>query len=304
MAISTRSVSTVQSVQELLFSKPTGLAVGDLMVAICQSFVVSAFSVPSGFSLVQQITTGSATYTTIYAKIADSGDVAASNFSFFQSPSTPTRMLIGALYAIIEGDNSNIQVITSGGVTPVSFTSLVILNGNAYDNDSDAVTFSAYSVTGGASPTFTERFDTSDNAGSEYISFAVADGVYSSATAISAYNITNSGGADDVTNALILVSQIPETVSVSEALSLVESQTVARGIVSTIAETLSLTESVSIVKTLVTNILENLSLGEYFNVTKWINEIKGTDSWESESKPTTTFTKENKGSSVWTELDK
>ena len=64
-------------------TKPTGLAVGDLMVAQCSCIAntPTSFTPPTGWTTLSTVTAGEARQQIFY-KIADSSDVAASDFSF------------------------------------------------------------------------------------------------------------------------------------------------------------------------------------------------------------------------------
>ena len=61
--------------------KPTGLAVGDLMVAFGACVEVRTISAPAGWSVqADSVDSGARVY--VWTKVADSGDTAASTFTF------------------------------------------------------------------------------------------------------------------------------------------------------------------------------------------------------------------------------
>ena len=90
MAIVVESVSsasnTTVSHTSLVITKPTGLAIGDLMIAVVESYGGTdiRISTIAGWTSVQTTVDASANINTaiIQYKIADSGDVAASDFTF------------------------------------------------------------------------------------------------------------------------------------------------------------------------------------------------------------------------------
>lgn len=190
-----------------VITKPTGLAVGDLLVAQLGAVSTGAaitYTTLAGWSLAAN--GGGSDYTTsIQYKIADSGDVAASNFTFTCTSAShtcgsllrvsgprPTSVLAEA-----EGDT-----LASGGTTAISFSaaltpfvanSLVVtaLMGAATDGTG---TISGFTST--PSITFTEVLDTSvDNSTRDPI-FGSAYGLYTGTADITAYGATLSGSKD------------------------------------------------------------------------------------------------------------
>lgn len=102
-----QSVATLDetaSATSHVVGKPTGLAVGDLMMATVMHLSGSAtFTPPSGFTLIARTVSASillpAALETFW-KIADSGDVAASNFTFTSSASIRSAIAIHRLNGI------------------------------------------------------------------------------------------------------------------------------------------------------------------------------------------------------------
>lgn len=77
--------NTTLGTGSITITKPTSLAVGDLMIAHLGEFATFAgFNVPSGWASIYQAGNGSNfnVLTSLMYKIADAGDVAASNFTF------------------------------------------------------------------------------------------------------------------------------------------------------------------------------------------------------------------------------
>jgi len=153
MAIAFESVSTGAFVDatSIVITKPTGLAEGDLMVAILGSDETDGFNTPSGWTALESVTLSSPdTYSAnVFYKVADAGDVAASDFTF----SPPDQAIIGGGILRISGaaanfvtdtgtSTSNVAVYT-GGVTPLSAETLMIICGV----NGSQLTTSGYNIT-------------------------------------------------------------------------------------------------------------------------------------------------------------
>lgn len=182
-------------------TKPTGLAVGDLMVSVCgaeQSGVT--ITPPSGWDTIanQAQTNGRCM---ISYKVADSSDVAASNFVFTSS----IGKILGIIYRITGADATHIQSTISGTPShnPYSNPAFVMVVGCATDIATEH-DFSAYSVSGGNSPTMTERIDNGVT-GADAVSIGVADGLYASLSTITGYSVTIGGSPDDKDTFLVTI---------------------------------------------------------------------------------------------------
>jgi hypothetical protein len=83
MAAVVESVSTNTMGTGGVLTKPTGLAVGDTMIAILASAGgTNNIAAPGGWATVTSLNTPTYTKSRVFSKTADSGDVAASNFTF------------------------------------------------------------------------------------------------------------------------------------------------------------------------------------------------------------------------------
>lgn len=195
MAAVVESTSTVTTLtaRPLVLTKPTGLAVGDMLLAfVVQNAGSSAtLSTPSGWTAVLANDQDSDTKTSgaAFAKIADAGDVAASDFSFTTNNASS---LMGVLYRI-SGHAGISSIANAVTYAPPGNSSLVFIFAYAGDNDGSSTSWSGYSITGGATPTFTERIDTSAVVNA---SIAVADGLYSSNSSITAFDVNGGAGMD------------------------------------------------------------------------------------------------------------
>lgn len=184
--------------------KPTGLAVGDLMVCyvgLINGTSVANFSTLSGWTEKSDYTGGSGTTNVIgcQVKIADAGDVAASNFTFTANASGR----IGGVILRISGHAPNAYSATttnalssatstpSGTVslTPLYDDSLIILGflGGAADGTGS---ISGYTING-TNPIFTEYLDITVDAGANDGIFGVAAGVQETASEITTISATS-----------------------------------------------------------------------------------------------------------------
>lgn len=226
MAIVVASISTNTMGAGGVLTKPTGLAVGDFMVAIVVAETIANLASPGGWT--NQGSRDTATYakTTLFTKVADSGDVAASNFTF-----TGTDIRGGILYRITGAATSNVY-FGSGNAVPAGSKAHVIVWSGSGDNGGRTVTHSNYTVTGGATPTFTERLDSSEATGLTTC-FGVADGYYNSDQTISAFSVTLSGAIDENTTGLFIIAEQQDAtaqishVNVSPTLNALESSNTA-----------------------------------------------------------------------------
>jgi hypothetical protein len=202
-------MATVQSVQtnavttadSITITKPTSLAVGDMMLAIIQSYDGSTGTMPAdetGWTTVTSVTGDNPSLNCkVYSKIADSGDTAASNFTFDCDPGVGETMdnIQGAIYritssttAIVRASGADTETSTT---TPSYAVSVVKLNGSVIVgvvSSRGSVTVSGYTING-TNPTWTERYD---NATAQQ-TLAIADATAADSTTITAFSATLSG---------------------------------------------------------------------------------------------------------------
>jgi len=206
LAVSSTSSAVMVSATSVTVTKPTGLAVGDLMVAIIHSQGTSSANIqlPVGWTnIVHQSGSIGVELRAMY-KIATSGDVIASNFLFngtvnssYMSGSI-ARCTNSASISTV-GATTDAYGIASGGgtlisdtctVTPLTPNSIVFMAFAGFQT-SIGVTTSGYSTSNSLS--FTEFMDTS---GSNRNS-AAAYAVQSDTTTITTYGATLSALQDD-----------------------------------------------------------------------------------------------------------
>lgn len=85
IAYESHAVAEDRNATPLTITKPTGLAEGDLLVAhlVCnEGGGTPVWTLPSGWTSIETVANGSTDNTAVFAKIADSSDVAASDFDF------------------------------------------------------------------------------------------------------------------------------------------------------------------------------------------------------------------------------
>lgn len=192
------SANTGLTSLNVVIAKPSSLAVGDLMVASLVVGGTGTVTLHAGWTLAQT-TAGSGCRTEIQYKIADSGDVSASNFTF----TTSSGNIAGSIIRVT-GFNSTTPLDLTGtgtynssSTTTISFATnltpsfdgslLVMALIGRNGNDGGGTTTSSYTISG-TNPTWTETLDSAIDAGTD-------DPVSSSAYAIqtTAANFTSFG---------------------------------------------------------------------------------------------------------------
>jgi len=248
MALTYQSVQTNTSngSTSVVVTKPTSLAVGDLMLAqysIHTDTISSTF--PSGFTLLDsRIETNNSFTSEIYYKIADAGDVAASNFTFGDLSSTADKAA-----SIIRFTNPNASpFIAYNGQVNSSASTDCATPSIATSPNSVIVLFqaSAPSGTGTASgqtiatspPTFTEIYDL--QASSARMQISCAYGLRFESTATGAGSITQSGSRRSI-GQIVSVDTLPITSTQTESVTLTDSKILSLAIV--ISEAISMAEN-------------------------------------------------------------
>jgi len=205
--IASFSINT-SNLQNCVISKPSGLAVGDLMVAIISSNTYYIAAVPSGWTE-SKLNQFSYEYCYVYKKIATQDDVNASSFTW-----TGTYIATGIIYRIPQGDFDNVQVGNYGlngeALTPTVNNNAIFVVGITTDNDNDPGAFSAYSITGDTSPTFTENYEFTNIYGGDWCGTGIASAIYTPASLVSIGPYCNFDlSTDNRTNFLIVIGETP-----------------------------------------------------------------------------------------------
>lgn len=200
----------------LTVTKPTGLAVGDLLVFAGQSMLQGAsVNIATASGWTSAISTGGTSYfASVQHKVADSSDVAASNFSWtFTTGSGQSAW--GCLFRLsnVYDDPNQLEDTGSASTTAaatdtsislsptVDFTVencfIVGLVGTADVTGGNPAAISSYSTT--PSITWTELYDIDEDGetGGNDVAGSVIYGTHSSTTSISAFSATLEYGFDD-----------------------------------------------------------------------------------------------------------
>jgi hypothetical protein len=199
MAIAVQSVTTGSSAGQdnnILFTKPSGLAVGDLMVAILKAANPNVANTASGWTNIGT--------STVQYKVATSSDVAASSFTF-TSTETDDQNMMGELYRITgqspsvlcnahDSDGSNPATLDVPILAPNSLLIAIFVTSNPSGGDA-GTGISDYTITGGTNPTWTESRDDVITGGQTITvtdRLAVAHAIYGDSTDITGASFTGS----------------------------------------------------------------------------------------------------------------
>lgn len=205
--IQSSNTATSTASDTLTITKPTGLAVGDLMIAIIHSSAsgtVRTHNTPSGWTVIQKDGASVAHRPAAYYKIADSGDTAASNFSFTLSASTTamsgvlarvTGHVAASPVTLSELDNTASPTGTvrtyTAALTPVSSNSLVVFSIGNYTSSMTGSPATVGTYTIAPSVTLTELADVGVKDGADDgHALGVAYGDYTGTTQITSRGAT------------------------------------------------------------------------------------------------------------------
>lgn len=199
--VATKATATATSGNNITITKPTGLAAGDMLVAIIAAThdaTNGSFDPPGGWTTLEDVgETSSNGYVGAFAKVADSGDAAASNFTFTAVDNVFAS--VGTLFRIT-GTNGfaspTINIISDGtttlpgsGLTTLQTNYLLLLAGIV--QDSPDYNMSGYSVANN-DPTWTEEYDLTSGVGT-LINLGVASATYANAQATGNYDVSGNG---------------------------------------------------------------------------------------------------------------
>lgn len=215
-------MSTYQSVQSassadtpLVITKPTGLAELDLMVAGIwydnDGAGSATINTPSGWTLEETVTINTnSSYLTLFTKIADSADVAASNFTFQTNNTDATYHMIGHIVHVTDwgvySDSSSGSATSSTTVTVTGFTpsrASCLFIGFSGVSDTSQQNTSSWALTT-SNPTWTERVDTQYNDATRDSALAVYTAVRPETTATGNITVTVSGNVNNRVGAVII----------------------------------------------------------------------------------------------------
>lgn len=211
-SIGTASMASINN-DDLTITKPSGLEVGDLMVAILSQTASSASSwtLPSGWTSHFDFAENSHNLA-IFSKLAEASDVAASNFSFTPNNGSSANLAGGFILRIsgagevltpTSATATAVTTLAPTTITPDFGNSMFVLVASEGNNNPNTNNVSGYSMAT-SNPTWTERGDTSNTEGASWGSVvAVATAVRSEATASGAFTV-NFGSTTDRAYAVAL----------------------------------------------------------------------------------------------------
>ena len=265
-AVQSVSSTTFSSTSTVVVTKPSGLAVGDLMVA---QIVGSSLSTPSGWTLIRSDNIASDPYSTLFYKFADSTDTAASNFSFALSGSSSAAGGILRIDGVSQGRpiwadaGSTNQTDTdspsfANTITPSIASSIIIIFGSTSQADTGN-TVATYALAT-SSPTFTEAWDTNNSNGtnvSKIMCCAYGTRTQTTATGNSSF-VINAGGASNADSIGQIIAVTP-TKDFSQLDTVSAVSTSSGSIVSTFLDTITTSDTVTTSKArLWTNLVRNI----------------------------------------------
>lgn len=264
----TRAFSSVNNGDPITITKPSGVAVGDLLVAHLVSNGDPIGGAPSGWTQEFASEVGNV-FSYLYSKVAVSADVSAVNYSWTNGAFTSQW---GGSITRITGAKSTSPISVksaqtsttiptpsySNSVTPTLAESLLLFFvGYGASTGTNTVSASGYSITT-SDPTWTEAYDINDAARLQ-MSMAYANRTAITATGNSSVTFANS--ATSTSHGIMLAIEPQLVVNVTESLAMVE--TTQKRISKTFTDNLDTDETVTKTKTRV---------------------------WSTESKPNTTWT--------------
>lgn len=266
----------------LTITKPTGLAVGDRMVAGIlvdrDAGATASVSTPSGWTqeALLDLESLGRNALAVYSKTATSGDVAASDFTFAGSGSTASMTMTGILLRVSNwggsaGLTSNTSVaasttMTMTGVTPspAVASSLYLVFAGRISSSPLSVSVSSVAIAT-SNPTWTERAEVSGNGNTYDTTLAAYTATRTETTATGTYTVTynNTTNLGSGAVAIILHTPINGSISVSDQkVAAYAYSPITDGTVDAIATDPTLTES---------------------NPAIWTNEATATTTWTNET---------------------
>ncbi len=273
IAVASSATTAVAIASTCVITKPTGLAAGDLMIAMVGGLLNTAadYTAPGGWTVSQGATTGGESCRIFY-KVADSGDAAATNFTFSGSGSE----YIGGAMIRVTGQSGDVSIFSQQQSNDNNFAS-ADLTPNAADSLLLFFGFTTGSATGLSSyacavsnPTWTEEFDFGSTAPATDLAFSLGYAVRAAATATGDFTAGNSGTTIGFFMSLSPLLNVTASPSVITTTVTIEAPSVSAGA--------SITTTV--VTTTVTVQSPTVTTGEGM----WTNQDKSSSSWTNQNK--------------------
>lgn len=291
-SVATTSWQTVTNGNNLTITKPTGLAVGDYMVAHLTNVVggsnnADGWDTPSGWTIINNDSesgnSNSSCSLVVFYKVADSGDAAASNFSFTKNGSQGTTVH-GALYrisgasAIAKASDSQTSDLTptyTNTITPSFADSLLLFLASYADAGAASGSASGYAITT-SNPTWTEVYD---SYGQIFPHRGLAAGAYASrpeATATGDSSLTFVATGGNAQNSIGVIVVLSPIVNVTASPAVID--VTASVIAPSVSGGASVSPSVIDITTSV--VAPTVS----FPTDDWTNQSKNSSSWTNQNK--------------------
>lgn len=228
MAVAFQSVQTAgtnpDSNGSIDVTKPTGLAVGDLMIASGVGSTNNGITFPSGFTQLTEVGALTAGHmrSAIAWKVADSSDVAASTFNFSAGVASISRITGAGSSFVYSGsiaDNTANPSFT--GVTPKDYGGDILLM--QFWSASINVNISGYAI-GTSNPSWTEGFEIQ---GGSTASMAYA--TRTQVTATGNFSVS-SIGANTESEGIIISIHIPYVFSAGDTVTMTDAKKINQSI--------------------------------------------------------------------------
>lgn len=155
------ATNTVTSGSSIAVTKPSGLAVGDLMIAVLACDV--GINTPTGWTSLGGITT--LIHNAAFWKLADANDVAASSFTF----TFTTSVGLGAAAGILAFQNPlasgpidqylNLDAASCTGITPTGSMGTIVMLASLFNGSGSTGSVAGYQIATDNPGTWTEAFD-------------------------------------------------------------------------------------------------------------------------------------------------
>lgn len=269
----TFAIQSLGSNSDVTITKPSGVAVGDLLVAHILMDGVGLSSSPSGWTqeYATNLPIGGTSY--IYSKVADSADVSATNYTWVtgvgsaKTGGSITRVSGGVSTSPITSKNSATSTATGTGpisysitVTPSLANSLLLFFiGYVATAGITSHSASGYAITTD-NPTWTEAYDIND---ADKVQMSMAYATRSATTATGNASVNRSHSQTNGSHGVMLSIEPIQTLTVSETITTTE--TIQKNITKEFSDTVTATETVTKAKSRL-----------------WTNETKPNNTWTNE----------------------
>ena len=263
MAVAFASVSTATANETsnnsttLTLTKPTGLAAGDLMIAVLtySDGTESQFYALTGWTAVIGTDDGDLV-TTVLCRVADAGDAAASDFTFTKTAGDEVVNLCGALFRITgagftgsanitaqdKGTSSDASAIYTGGITPTADSLLMFIA----TSGAVSTTASGYAIAT-SNPTWTERVEITSTDSTPDNNLVIATASRPEATATGDFSLTWAADPGESVGHLLSIQEttnVTTSPAVISVVASVQAPTVTGGATVTVSAAISITAAV------------------------------------------------------------